>query len=398
MRWISVGVVVLCLADGLIAAEAPLVEKYLHSGQLAKGQQVLESALDATPIDDELRFSLAFLKFVRGVERLGQSLHQYGCRSENTRLPFVRLPIPTNPDPSQITYADFRRILIGFQNELGAVETLLAAVTDEGVTLPLRLADVHLDLDGDGLPTDTLTDILRKLMRSNPEFKDNPGLLVCFDRGDVAWLRAYCHLLMGLIDFQLAFDLEQSFNITADELFAKPKTPFKGSEKQKVNRLIEAGKIVTVSEPARLNHFRLHLLAVCELNHETWKFIRAERDDDHEWLPNSKQKGVIGLPVTDAMIDAWLGMINEVSGLLDGKKVIPAVIVGAIGPSVDDGFSIRKLLEDPPAKFEWERIAEEGPAVKYLDKTAKDVDMLKIIRVGQVFQNSLGVAYAAWFN
>jgi len=398
MRWILAGIVFLSLSKPLLAAESPLVEAYLHSGQLAKGEQVLEAALASAPKDDHVRLSLAVLKLVRAVERLGQALHQYGCRSENSRVPFVRLPVPANANPSPIVYADFRRLLQGFHEDLASTEATLAAIADDGVALTLRLSQITLDLDSDGQATDKLVHILKTLMGREFELTGNPEFQVRFDRGDVAWLRAYCHLLMAMLDFQLALDLEQTFDITADEVFTNPKKPFKGNVNEKWRRLNPAWKSVTVKEPARLNHFRQHLLVVCEMNYETWKFIRAERDDVFEWLPSPKQTGVLGLPVTDVMIDTWLGMIEELEGLLNGKKVVPAVVLQAVGPEVEDGLSLRRLLEDPPEKFEWERIAEEGPAAKYLDQDAKDVDFLKIIRVGQVFQNSLSVGYAAWFN
>src|SRR5580658_3277422 len=111
MRWTAVTIVVLALTARLGAAEHPLVEKYLHSGELAKGEQALEAALAAAPKDDQIRFGLGVVQFIRGVERLGQSLHEYGAKSENTNMPFLRLPVPKNPDPAPINYTAFRRIL-----------------------------------------------------------------------------------------------------------------------------------------------------------------------------------------------------------------------------------------------------------------------------------------------
>src|SRR5688572_26462881 len=89
-------------------AYPPLAEPYLHSGELAKGEQALEAALAAAPKDDRARFGLGVVKFVRGVERLGQSLHEYGAKSEHASAPFLRLPVPHNPDPAPIRYAAFR--------------------------------------------------------------------------------------------------------------------------------------------------------------------------------------------------------------------------------------------------------------------------------------------------
>jgi hypothetical protein len=389
MRRLFVAITVLGLTANVIAAP-PLAEKYLHSGELAKGEQALEAALESHPKDDQIRFGLGVLRFVRGVERLGQSLYEYGAKAENTHIPFLRLPVPRNPDPAPISYTAFRRILDDFIRDLSAAEATLAGVTDPDVKLPLRLAAVRLDLAGDGKPTDKLIDILKKLMRQDFDFlKTNSDFHVCFDRGDVAWLRAYCHLLSAIANFYLAFDTEVVFNDLAERYFARLRPHDAG----KNNDLV----VVVIKEPARLGRFRRHMLKVCELNRETWKFIRAEKDNDHEWLPNPKQNGVIGLRVTDEMIDAWLGIIDEVEALLNGKKLIPEMLVKWISPKSEGGLNLKKLLDDPPEKLDGDLIRKNGVAAKYLEKGV-EVDTRALSRIATVFGDSLSVAYAAWFN
>jgi hypothetical protein len=382
MRRLLVGLIVGGLAFPVLAAEGPRVEAYLHSGDLARGEQVLEAALLANPDDDELRFGLGD-----------------GCRSENTNAPFLRLPVPPNPDPSTISYSAFCRVLNQFGHDLARAEGTLAGIKSDDVTLRLRLADVRLDLMGRGQAAEKFVDLLTRLMARNPPvLAGNPSFEVCFDRGDVAWLRAYCHLLMAMIDMQLALDLEPTFNLTADELFLRPHQPFVGTKEERSEKLFEAWGEVAVREPARLPRFRQHLLQVCELNRETWKHIRAETDDDHEWLPNSRQKGVLGLPVNDTMIDVWLGMIDEVEAVLTGRKVIPRSMLQFISPSAKRGLNLQAVFDDPPATFDWNRLRSESPAEKYLATNQPDMNFVALFRVAGVFQNSLGVAYAAWFN
>src|SRR5207253_1902117 len=115
------------------------------------------------------------------------------------------------------------------------------------------------------------TDILKKIMqRQGFDFlKSNRDFGVGFDRGDVAWLRAYCHLLMGMIDFYLAFDTEELFDLSADELFANPKNRFRGDAAERWRRRDKASRPFAVTEPARLGRFRKHLIKVAELNRET---------------------------------------------------------------------------------------------------------------------------------
>jgi len=396
MRCLTLAILVANLTATLEAADAPLAEKYLHAGQLAKGEQELEVALAATPEDEQLRFGLGILQFVRGVERFGQSLHEYGIKqAENDSTLFLRLPVPVNADPAPIHYTAFRRVLDDFIRDLSGAEATLAGVTDDDVKLPLRLAEIHLDLDSDGKPTDKFIDILKKMMRQEFGFlKANPDFLVCFDRGDVAWLRAYCHLLTGILDCYLAFDSEESFNLSADRLFAKPKIRLSEDAKRKLS---EEEYVVEVKEPVRLGRARIHFIQVAVLNHETWKFIRAERDDDREWLPNPTQKGVLGLPVRNNMIDAWLAMMTELKLLLEGERTFPRVFSGF--DRNGRGLNLKILFDDPPKRFVPNGEFPQNLPDKYFSE-GRDLNFRVLFRVWEVLQDttSFGYGYAAWFN
>ena len=76
---------------------------------LSRGEQALLLALEKNSGDDQARFGLGILQFTRAVERFGQSLHQYGARADNTRVPFLRVPVPKNDNPHAIRQhvADF---------------------------------------------------------------------------------------------------------------------------------------------------------------------------------------------------------------------------------------------------------------------------------------------------
>jgi hypothetical protein len=174
----------------------------------------------------------------------------------------------------------------------------------------------------------------------------------------------------------------------AGQLFAKP---IEANTRQKVE---DPWKVFAVEEPARLGQFRKHLVNLVELNRETWKHIRAETDDDHEWLPNPKQKGVLGLPVREEMIDAWLDVMGELEALLEGKKVF---LAGGLIEKNGKGLNLKTLLDDPPAKFELNRPYNEWLADKYWMKD-KEVDLDKLFRLLAVFGDTTAFAYAVWFN
>jgi hypothetical protein len=291
--------------------------------------------------------------------------------------------------------AHVRRAFETFALDLAAAESVLSGIRDEKIKLPLRFANLRFDFDGDGKPESSLIDLFLSLRqeRSFPFLDGNPDCLICFDRGDVAWLRAYCHLLSAFADFYLAFDFEPAFRAVAHDLFARPAG-------EKVGDLNEALLSLTVKHPERLGSLRRHLVAVCRLNRETWKFIRDEPDNDHEWLPNANQKGVIGLPVTDERIDAWLKMMHELEDFLEGRKVLDATLIQFVLPNTPGGrggLSLKELLDNPPPSFSWKELEKKGVDPKYLVK-APPIDIGAFQPIFTVFSDPLAVAYAAWFN
>ena len=64
-------------------------------------------------------------------------------------LPILRLPVPENPNPEPIVFADFQGLVGGFSKDLAAAEETLVGVGPE-VKLRLDLRKVHYDVNGDG--------------------------------------------------------------------------------------------------------------------------------------------------------------------------------------------------------------------------------------------------------
>ena len=126
------------------ATEVPLAEKFLHEGNFSEGESASLLALDKNASDDEVRFGLGVIQFMRAVENLGQSLYQYGAVSEKASQPFLRLPVPKNPDPSSISYQELGRVLDAFARDLQRAESTLAKIEDDDVKLRLRLSKIHL--------------------------------------------------------------------------------------------------------------------------------------------------------------------------------------------------------------------------------------------------------------
>ncbi len=392
---VLVPLALLVLALPVSAAEPPLVEQYLHSGQLVLGEQVLERELKKHPKDDQLRFGLGVIRLALGIERLGQALHEYGANTQWYDVLLGNFPIPKNPEPNAITYQKFRHLLDDARRGMIAIEATLAGITDDKVQLPLRLAKIKLDLDGDGKATDSFLDLLARLMRRTPDFlKSNTDFLVCFDRGDVAWLRSYCHVIAGLIDTGLAFDFQAHFELIEDGPFPRVVPKFTGTKEERTRLLNESQRTLRIVEPARLSRVREHFLAVTKLNRETWRQIRAETDNNHEWLPNSKQQSVIGLPVRDELIDGWLEAMGELEAILEGKSLLP---VSMFLPTGGRNLNMKTLLNDPPATIDIQKIFEKGIDDKYLEKgPVCDID--KLLRILRLFDSGSMGMYMAYFN
>ena len=147
--WLAL-VAALSTARPAFAADQPRVEPYLLEGRLAEGEKALRAALETDPRDAQARYGLGVVQFLRGVESMIQSFHQYGLTPPGGAVPFLRLPVPENPDPKPIGYDDLRGIFRTFVADTARAEATLAKVNDPAVKLPIPFGRIRLDFDGDG--------------------------------------------------------------------------------------------------------------------------------------------------------------------------------------------------------------------------------------------------------
>ena len=153
----------------------------------------------------------------------------------------------------------------------------------------------------------------------------------------------------------------------------------------------------------RMRRLRLHLLAVCELNRETWVHIRKEVDDDYEWLPHPRQTDRLGLPLSDEQIDAWLAMMGQWEGLLKGERLVPGWLLRWVDSRQDEtrGLNVRKLLDDPPSDLlNEQRIRDSGIDSKYLEAQASkpELNVGALLAAAQLFNGPFGFAHAVRLN
>ena len=399
-----------------VVHKEPLVEKYLLAGELAQGETALKARLKEYPKDDEARFGLGGLQFLRAVERLTQSLYRFGLRSPTEglpqlQLPFLRLPVPPNPVPMPLTYSQAREVVQKFIDDLAQAEATLAEVRDEQVKLAIHFGEIRLDLDGDGRATEaeTLWRVYAKIAgRPNISPADAVKFVICLDLGDVYWLRGYCHLLMALGEVVLAYDEEEFFQRTANLFFPKilPQGKSVISDARELNRgregivdLVALAHLVRfpVQDRERMVRALGHLQTMIAMSRKSWQAILEETDDDCEWIPNPKQHGVIpGVVVTQPMVGAWLQFLDEAEALLAGKKFAPYWRpAGALGPGEEQGVNLN-LLFTKPSDFDLILWVQGSGVAPYL-KNGPISDPQVWRRFQQVFGGNF-FSFAVWLN
>lgn len=409
------------LAAAARAERPPLAEPFLHGGGIAAGCEALAAHVARNPGDDQARFGLGLLQFIRAVERLGQSLHRHGGLADAERharvIPLLRLPVPPNPTPAETTYADVRGMIRTFVSDLAAAEKTLSAIRDQDVSLPLRFGFIRLDLDGDGKAGEA-----EALWRLHAALTGQPqgryvggefvrptdaelraaaeGLVVRLDRGDVYWLQGYCHLLSAIGEWALAHDMESSFGDVAPYLFAQPQGRSVPAEmfasKEWGAGYADAFAAVSgvpwpVSEPDRMRSALGHLEEVVRLSRETWRAIEAETDDDDEWIPNANQTGV--LPdgrVTAEMIAGWKEFLDEAEAILAGRRLVPH---WRLAPG--RGVNLRRVFLEPRPLdvVGWVQGAAAVPYVEAGKCSAPDTWW----RLQRTFRGNF-IGFAIWFN
>lgn len=397
---------------GITAANAAtpgeLLAAHLYAGTLKDGDATL-GALSSTAdakVAADANAAQGILAFVAGVERLGQALHRHGLEtspgSVMMRLPVLRMPVEPNPNPEPLDYIKYRAILQNLFDDMTKADALLAKGEQGEGKFPLDLTKVRIDINGDSKAGDneSLGFILAKL---NGDAAPAPAadLNFAFDKADILWLRGYIQFITASVQFGLSVDFETSFNKTAhvyfpraglpmaDELLAPAQTL--GFVDNSIGDSIAMVHLLNwkVIDSDRLKDVRVRLLNLAKLSHESWASVRAETDNDREWLPNAKQTGKWrDMPVENATIDGWLGVIDEFAAILDGKKLLAHW-------RFNKGFNVKRFFEESK-QVDMVLIIAGVDAVPFLEdgpiSTSADWEGLT-----SLFRSNF-LGYAIWFN
>jgi hypothetical protein len=145
-----------------------------------------------------------------------------------------------------------------------------------------------------------------------------------------------------------------------------------------------------VVERARLTGLLARGLSIIDLNRKTWAAVRAESDDDREWLPSPRQKsGVMtGLDVTDERIDAWLAMLTDTEAVLKGDRL-------AGHWRFQQGYRLPRVLAEIE-RFDLVLWITGQAALPWLEDGQVDIGKA-FSGANAIFDGNL-LAYAFWFN
>src|SRR5262245_6072871 len=126
---------------------------------------------------------------------------------------------------------------------------------------------------------------------------------------------------------------------------------------------------------------------------EAFRRFQAETDDDHEWIPNPRQKSTTVSPITKEQFAAWERVLGECELVLAGKKLVPHW-------RVNDGRAInfRRVFTEPDATFDPVLWFQGSAALPYLERGPM-TDPKFWETTSKTFGGGFEMlGYAAWFN
>ena len=413
LAWLLAAALAQLLPLSTPSVAAPDPAALFEARTVADRNSALAALEAAAPADPASAYAAGAGEFFTALEILAGGLHRHGFESpQSFVLPLVRLPVPDNPNPEPLTYEEFRAILVAFRDRLQKSAATLGSVpADADIGMVIDLAHVGIDLDEDGkiTPQESAAAIMAALSNRSGDAPDATPLIFRFDRADGYWLQGYAEFLMAQADFWLAHDFRSTFDGSFHMLFPRAKLPLQDilvpppsemgssifSSEWRIAEFISMVHMINwpVVEPERRKAARQELLEMIRLSREDWKAIRAETDNDREWLPGPQQKGenpLTGLEVGEEQVQAWLATLSMAEDLLEGRALLPHFRI------TGKGINMKRFF-DEPKNFDLV-LSITGPGIApYLESgrilTSADFDQIQ-----REFGGGGFLTFALWFN
>lgn len=405
---------ILLLPISSASAAAPEAASALFEAKtVAERNTALATLEAAAQADPASAYAAGAGEFFTALEILASGLHRHGFDSpQSFMLPLMRLPVPENPNPEPLTYEQFRAVLVAFRDRLEKSAATLGSVpADADIGMEIDLAHVGIDLDEDGniTPQESLAAIMAALTNNSGDAPDATPLIFRFDRADGFWLQGYAEFLMAQADFWLAHDFRNTFDGSFHMLFPRARLPLQDilvpldggmgggilSSEWRFADFISLVHLINwpVIEPERRQAARRHLLEMIRLSREDWKAIRAETDNDREWLPGPQQKGtnrLTGLEVGEEQVQAWLATLTMAEDLLEGRSLLPHFRI------TGKGINMKRFF-DEPKPFDLV-LSITGPAIAPYLESGKILTSEEFGQVQHQFGGGGFMTFALWFN
>ena len=350
---------ILPLLFALVAA-TPTTAQTISAEIGTVGLTATEARLAAlqSPTDAD-RFALGGVRFLRAVEGALQLRWKTGLSEQLSMLPFLRLPIPENPDAPALAPATIATLFTDVSVDMDSARAPLAeipATADFGVEI--TLSDLWFDINANAV-RDKGEDMLSVAgpMIMGWAWADRdpaiPAPTIRFDGADAAWLSAYTHLLGGISDTILAYDPTTPITRTTDARAAMASfgqltpDPFFGMGGGASLDAVDYISIVLATlnqspDKVRMASAQSHFLAMVTDNRRFWAEVVLETDNEKEWLPNDSQKSAMGIELPPGTGPMWLGVLSDFEALLKGEKLVPFWRI--TGPA---GVDVSAMFTDP---------------------------------------------------
>ena len=346
----------ICLLSSALPAAAETISAEIGTTGLTATEIRLTALPSPTDAD---RFALGGVRFLRAIEGTLQLRWKTGLSEQLTMLPFLRLPIPENPDAAGLDPAIIATLFTNVSDGMDSARAALADIppnSDFGVEI--TLSDLWFDINMNAA-RDAGEDMLSvagpMIMGWAWAERDpaTPSPTIRFDGADAAWLSAYTHLLGGISDTILAYDPTLLVTRTIDARSAMSALgqlspdPFFGMGGGASLDAVDYISIVlaTLNQPpdkARMTSAHGHFLAMVADNRRFWAEVVLETDNDKEWLPNDLQKSAMGIELPPGTGPMWLGVLSDFEALLMGQKLVPYWRI--TGPA---GVDVGQMFTDP---------------------------------------------------
>ncbi|MEJ8561524.1 hypothetical protein QTO30_10070 [Yoonia sp. GPGPB17] len=346
----------IALASITIATTANAETDYsamIAQNGLAATEANLSAITNQTASD---QFALGGVRFLGAIEGALQTLYATQINrdmAEMSDLPFLRLPLPPNPDavpfkPEAIADT-FATALDDLAGSLAALDTITDA-DDVGVTI--NTADLWFDINANGTREagEGMLEVAASQLNRGLDGTATPPI-VRFDTSDAAWLSAYAHLLSGVSETVLALDPTTAIQRVTDSAAAME--ALNDGSRQMIFMPDEDNWVDVVAmfihaiegqpDVERSRNAHAHFLAMIADNQTFWSRVATETDDKLEWIPNPNQTSVLPLEFPADVGSQWRMVLAEAEAVLKGDLLIPHWRLGS-----GAGINLAKAMQNPP--------------------------------------------------